>query len=192
MPPFDTLLAGLARERASGSLRLGGSGTVFLADGRVTYRELALTPGVEDLLTSRGRISVGQLRLARAEGSGEALIEDGAVSRGELQFCVLSAVLDAAFFLLPTEGDRPKFRPGERHWLDTQWYFEVDGLVRECDRRRAQLTAIWPSAEFDTAPVTAVRRLPGHRVVLGELEWQLLVNADGRCTPLELARRIGC
>lgn len=192
MPPFDTLLAGLARERASGSLRLGRTGTVFLADGRVTYMESAQTPGVEDILAARGRVTVAALRRAQKEGDGQALLEDGALSRGELQFCVLSAVLDAAYFLLPAKGARPKFRPGERHWLDTQWYFEVAGLVRECARRRTRLAAIWPSADFDTTPVTAVRRLPGHRAVLGELEWQLLVNADGQTTPLELARRIGC
>ncbi|MEU4327921.1 DUF4388 domain-containing protein [Nonomuraea dietziae] len=191
MPALDMLLAGLARERSTGALRVGRSGTIFLDAGRVAYMECADTPGAEDVLAASGRVSEQTLGAARREGAGSRLVEDGALTRGELQHCVLGAVLDAAFFLLQVTGSRPKFRPGERHWLGGQWFFEVEAIVRECARRAAQLTAIWPSAELDTAPVSPVRRLPGHRVVLSDLQWEILIHADREATPLELARRLG-
>lgn len=190
MPAFDTLLTGLAKERASGSIRLGRTGTVFLSDGRVTYMECAQTPSVEDLLTATGRVSTADLRKAREDG-GDVLVDSGAVTRGELQFCVLGAVLDAAFFLLPSKGARPKFRPGEQHWLGTQWYFEVAGLIRECARRRTRLTQLWPTAEYDTSPVIPVPSPRCHRILLSDLEWEVLVHTDSESTPLDLARRLG-
>lgn len=190
MPAFDTLLTGLAKERASGSIRLGRTGTVFLADGRVTYMECAQTPSVEDLLTARGKVSATVLRKAQKEG-GDLLVDSGAVTKGELQFCVLGAVLDAAFFLLPSKGTRPKFRPGEGHWLGAQWYFEVAGLIRECARRRTRLAQLWPTAEYDTSPVIPVSRPRCHRIMLSDVEWEVLVHTDREATPLDLARRLG-
>lgn len=166
MTRLDALLGGLARERSTGALRLGRNGTIFLHDGRVTYMECAQTPGVERLLTARGRMTEAALRGLQADGGCARLLEEGALTPGELQFAVLGAVLDAAFFLLPISGTRPKFRPGERHWLGGQWFFDVAGLVRECARRRAHLADIWPSAEVDTLPVRPVPWLPGHGVTL--------------------------
>lgn len=191
MPALDTLLAGLARERSTGALRVGRSGTIFMDAGRVTYMECVDTPRAEDVLIASGRVSAPALRRAQREGGGARLVEDGMVTKGELQHCVLGAVLDAAYFLLPVTGSRPKFRPGERHWLGSHWYFEVEEIVRECGRRKAQLAGIWPSADVDTAPVAPVRRLPGHRVVLNDLQWEILVHADRATTPLELAMKLG-
>ncbi|GAA2811241.1 hypothetical protein [Nonomuraea dietziae] len=111
MPALDMLLAGLARERSTGALRVGRSGTIFLDAGRVAYMECADTPGAEDVLAASGRVSEQTLGAARREGAGSRLVEEGALTRGELQHCVLGAVLDAAFFLLQVTGSRPKFRP---------------------------------------------------------------------------------
>ncbi|MEU6713586.1 hypothetical protein ABZ897_19040 [Nonomuraea sp. NPDC046802] len=191
MATLDALLAGLARERSTGALRLGRNGTIFLSDGRVTYMECAQTPSVERMLTARGRMTETALRGLQADGGCERLLAEGAVTRGELQYAVLGVVLDAAFFLLPTGGTRPKFRPGERHWLGGQWYFDVAGLVRECARRRACLAATWPSADVDTLPVRPVLWLPGHAVTLTRVQWEVVVRADHKATPLELAKQIG-
>ncbi|WP_327106254.1 MarR family transcriptional regulator [Nonomuraea glycinis] len=191
MPPLDTLLAGLARERSTGALRVGRAGTVFLDEGRVTYMDCAQTPGVERLLAARGRVSEAALRRLQADGGCERLLEQGPVTLGELQYCVLGAVLDAAFFLLPTTGTRPKFRPGERHWLGGRWYFDVPGLVRECARRRARLAQIWPAADVDTAPVRPTSRLAGRAVALSDVQWEVVVRADGEATSPELAKRLG-
>ncbi|GGO65477.1 transcriptional regulator [Nonomuraea cavernae] len=191
MAPLDTLLAGLARERSTGALLVGRAGTVFLDEGRVTYMECVQTPGVERLLTARGRSTEATLRGMQADGGCERLLAEGVLTLGELQYCVLGAVLDAAFFLLPVGGTRPKFRPGERHWLGGRWYFEVSGLLRECARRRAQLARIWPSAEVDTAPVRPAPWLTGQGVTLGRVEWEVVARADHKATPLDLARQLG-
>jgi hypothetical protein len=191
MTRLDTLLAGLAQDRSTGALRVGKSGTIFLSDGRVTYMECAQTPNVERLLSARGRMTEAALRALRADGGCDRLLKEGPVTPGELQYAVLGVVLDAAFFLLPMSGTRPKFRPGEEHWLGGQWFFDVPGLVRECARRRAQLAQAWPSAEVDTLPVRPAARLPGHAVTLDGVEWEVIVRADHQATPLELAERIG-
>ncbi|MFB4277051.1 MULTISPECIES: hypothetical protein [unclassified Nonomuraea] len=191
MTRLDTLLAGLARERSTGALRVGRNGTIFLADGRVTYMECAQAPSVERLLAARGLTTEAALRGLQADGGCERLLAEGPVTAGELQYAVLGGVLDAAFFLLPISGSRPKFRPGERHWLGGQWFFDVPGLVRECARRRAQLAQAWPSADVDTLPVRPLGRLPGHAVTLSRVQWEVLVRADHKATPLELAKQIG-
>ncbi|MFC4014979.1 hypothetical protein ACFOY2_47740 [Nonomuraea purpurea] len=191
MATLDALLAGLARERSTGALRLGRNGTIFLSDGRVTYMECAQTPNVERMLTARGRMTEAALRGLQADGGCERLLAEGAVTRGELQYAVLGVVLDAAFFLLPTGGTRPKFRPGERHWLGGQWFFDVAGLVRECARRRACLAETWPSADVDMLPVRPMPWLPGHAVTLTRVQWEVVVGADHKATPLELAKQIG-
>jgi hypothetical protein len=191
MATLDALLAGLAHERSTGALRVGRAGTVYLDEGRVTYMESAHTPGVERILAVRGRVTEAALRRIAADGGSERLLAEGPVTLGELQFCVLGAVMDAAFFLLPTGGTRPKFRPGERHWLGGCWYFDVAGLVRECARRRAHLAQVWPSADVDAAPVRPVPRMPGDSVTLTKVQWELLARADQEATPLELARRLG-
>ncbi|MEV1241946.1 hypothetical protein [Nonomuraea sp. NPDC049750] len=191
MAPLDTLLAGLARERATGALRVGRAGTIFLSEGRVTYMECAQTPGVERLLAARGRLPETALRRLQADGGCARLLEEGPVTLGELQYCVLGAVLDAAFFLLPAGGSRPKFRPGEQHWLGGQWLFDVAGLMRECARRRAYLAQIWPSAQLDAAPVRPARWLPGSGVTLDSVQWEVVTGAGAEATPLDLAKRIG-
>ncbi|WP_084958929.1 MarR family transcriptional regulator [Thermoactinospora rubra] len=190
MAPLDDTLTGLAAEGASGALRVGRMGTLFLTGGRVTYGECVTAVRLEDLLVAAGRGSRAALRRA-IQGEGPGLVEQGVVSRGELQYCALLVTMDAAFFLLPAATGRPKFVPGERHWLSPQWYFEVTGLLRECRRRRAALEQAWPSAEFDGRPVVPAARLPGHHVVLSALQWEILTRADGQATPLELARRLG-
>ncbi|TYB67659.1 transcriptional regulator [Nonomuraea sp. PA05] len=192
MTKLDTLLAGLAREHSTGALQVGRSGTIFLHDGRVTYMECAQTPSVERLLAARGLMSEAALRRLQTDGGTERLLaEGGPLTQGELQYAVLGGVLDAAFFLLPVSGARPKFRPGERHWLGGQWFFDVPGLVRECARRRAQLAQIWPSAEVDSLPVRPMVRLPGHAVTLDRLQWEVIARADQKATPLELAKQMG-
>ncbi|GLW98691.1 hypothetical protein [Microtetraspora sp. NBRC 16547] len=208
---LDSVLTGLAQEKATGSLRVGRNGTIFLTRGQVSYAESTGTPGVEELLTASGRISATAVRKARqaagAEGGqangGDLLVGKGVLTRGELEFCVLGATLDASYFLLDRAldsgldaagarpGPRSRFRDGERHWLGTHWFFDVPGLFRECRRRKARLDRAWPSSELDTQPVIPVRRIPGRHVVLTALQWEVLLGADTTATPAELARRLG-
>ncbi len=196
MPTTENVLSGLAADRATGALHLGGAGTFYLTGGHVTCAESPAAPRVEDLLAACGRVScqaVRQAMDAAGEGraGGELLVTQGVLTRGELEFCVLGAVLDAVYFLLDAPGQRPRFRPGERHWLGPQWYFEVTGLLHECKRRRAQLDRTWPSAELDSLPVVPIGRVPAQRVVLTSLQWEVVAGADSTATPAELAHRLG-
>jgi hypothetical protein len=196
MQSVENILHGLADDRATGSLRLGKAGTFYLTEGRVTYAESTAALRVEDLLTAGHRVSahaVRQVRQTAAEGrwGGEQLVGKGVLTRGELEFCVLNAVLDATYFLCDATGHRPRFRPGERHWLGPQWYFEVAGLFRECNRRKARLDEAWPSAELDSLPVVPLRRITAQRVVLTPLQWEVLVGADSVTPPVDLAHKLG-
>lgn len=196
MPTVENVLSGLADDRATGVLRLGKAGALYLTGGRVTYAESPAAPRVEDLLTSGRRISAQAVRQARQAATedrwgGELLVAQGVLTRGELEFCVLSSVLDAAYFLFEATGHRPRFRPGDRHWLGPQWYFDVTGLLRECRRRRAQLNQAWPSEELDALPVVPVGRVTAQRVVLTSLQWEVLVGADSTATPGDLAHKLG-
>ncbi|MEV5410203.1 DUF4388 domain-containing protein [Thermopolyspora sp. NPDC052614] len=190
------LLAGLAEDRATGALRVGGAGTIYLTDGCVTYVESAVAPRIEEILTASSRVPASAVRRARRSAAGtadggEALVRQGVLTRGELQFCVFRAIADAAYFVLAATGTRQRFRAGDRHWLGVHWHADVTGLIRECERRRTQLDNIWPSDELDAEPVVPVARPPGQRVVLTALQWELLVHADRSATPAELARRLG-
>ncbi|MGW0067037.1 hypothetical protein ACWDUI_06170 [Streptosporangium sandarakinum] len=193
---MESVLIDLAEDRVTGALRLDEAGTVYLTDGRVTYAESPAVPRLEDLLTADDRIPAQAVRQARQAATedrpgGERLVGQGVLTRGELEFCVLSAVLDAAYFLSGSAAHHRGFRPGDRHWLGPQWYFDVAGLSRECERRRAQLDRAWPSGELDTLPVVPLARIPAQRVVLTSLQWEVLVAADSVATPAELARRLG-
>lgn len=193
---IDEVLTDLARSGATGSLRVGGSGTVYVTGGRVSYVECTSTPSVEELLTSSGRISETVVRNARqtsdgAADGGDLLVSKGVLTLGELQFCVLGTTLDASFFLLDAEGARFRFMDGDRHWLGTHWSFEVGGLFHECRRRRARLDQAWPSPALDTRPVIPAQRVPDRQVVLTDLQSELLRNADHTATPMELAKRLG-
>ncbi|MGV9303400.1 hypothetical protein ACWDLG_08520 [Nonomuraea sp. NPDC003727] len=191
MRPLESLLTGLAGVCSSGALRVGGSGVVYLLEGKVTYMESAETPGIEELLTGGGRVSPADVDRAvtRREG-GEPLFGEGLLSRDELAEQLRRAVLDAALVLFGTDAARPTFQPSERHWLGPHWHFEVDELIAECVRRSTRLDEVWPSDELDAAPVVPVSRLPGDRVTLSARQWEVLVHADGTATPLQLARRL--
>lgn len=201
MPSVENILSGLAGDHATGSLRLGKAGVIYLTDGRVTYAESAAAPRLEDLLGACRGISAHAVRQARQAATGrrpdprpsggERLVAQGLLTRGELEFCVLSTVLDAAYFLLQATGHRPRFRRGELHWLGPQWHFDATGLLRECERRKAQLEQTWPSAELDTLPVVPLGRISAQRVVLSSLQWEVLVGADSTATPADLARKLG-
>ncbi|MEV8632032.1 hypothetical protein AB0395_10280 [Streptosporangium sp. NPDC051023] len=196
MPTTRNLLSELAADRATGALHLGGAGTFYLTDGHVTCAESPVAPRVEDLLAACGRVSdqaVRQAMRAAAEGrlGGEVLVTQGVLTRGELEFCVLCAVLDAVYFLFDAPEHGARFRRGERHWLGPQWYFDMTGLLREYKRRRTQLDRTWPSADLDALPVVPVGRVPAQRVVLTSLQWEVVVGADSTATPADLAHRLG-
>ncbi|MET8700790.1 hypothetical protein ABZW10_18245 [Kitasatospora sp. NPDC004723] len=202
----------LAGERATGALR-GPGGAVYLVDGLVAHAESDRAPDLATLLTASGRLSrAAWLKAVHRFGPharvGEGLVEQGRLTRGELELCHLVALYDAACFLLdsPAPPASWTFAPGVRHWLGPVAAVGAHRLRREAERRRHLLDRILPSALFDTAPLcrapaSAVRAVQAAPAALGRharrvrpptrRQCELLDHADGRRTPAELARLLG-
>ncbi|MFE2108530.1 hypothetical protein ACFXAF_22105 [Kitasatospora sp. NPDC059463] len=200
----------LAGERATGALR-GPGGTVYLVDGLVAHAESDRAPDLATLLTACGRLSPeawqDAVRRFGPHGRvGEGLVEQGRLTRGELELCHLGALFDAACFLLDAPATtlaapaRWTFAPGVRHWLGPVAAVGAHRLRREAERRRHLLDRIWPSAQFDTAPLCRTAAPPTTAAPARHArrlrpptrrQCELLDHADGRRTPAELARLLG-
>ncbi|MEV0189699.1 hypothetical protein AB0I39_14325 [Kitasatospora purpeofusca] len=194
----------LAAERATGSLR-GPAGTVYLVDGLVTHAESHRAPDLATLLTTSGRLDPGTWqeavhRFGPYARVGEALVEQGRLTRGELELCHLGTLYDAACFLLDTPATLASwtFAPGMRHWLGPVAAVGAHRLRREAERRRHLLDRIWPSAQLDTVPLrrtAAQAPAPGRHARRvrppTRRQYELLDRADGRRTAAELARLFG-
>ncbi|MGV9270941.1 hypothetical protein ACWDRR_40615 [Kitasatospora sp. NPDC003701] len=101
-------VARLAEERVTGVLH-GPAGAVYFADGLVVHAESDRSPDLAALLTACGRITREVWQdTVRTFGPqcrvGGALVEQGSVTRGELEICHLGALFDAAFFVLDGAG----------------------------------------------------------------------------------------
>ncbi|GGK20694.1 hypothetical protein GCM10010124_11550 [Pilimelia terevasa] len=192
------VLAALADTRASGALHIGSDppGVLHLVGGAVTHASSPLAPGVGELLTIGGRLSGEVWRLAVDAGTpehrvGPLLVEQGHLTRGELELCVLGVIYDATYFVLVPRAVPVRFEPDRPHWLGAVAAVPVPALVGETARRRRALTEILDRPEVDSTPVVPVPRLRRDRIRLSGLQWELIVHADGQRTPTGLARRLG-
>ena len=203
MSPSQTASPGLlltqaADERRTGALVVDGhpGGTVYLVEGAVVYAESPAAPGVGELLTSSGRLAGRTWQAALDAGTAEArvgrlLLEQGHLTQGELELCVLGAIYDAAYFALAPESAPVEFLDGATHWLGPVVRAGAVAVDREARRRARLLDEIHPHPEFDSAPVIPVPRPPVERVTLTAPQWELLVHADGQRTPADLAQLLG-
>ncbi|MFD4911304.1 hypothetical protein [Kitasatospora purpeofusca] len=194
----------LAAERATGALR-GPAGTVYLVDGLVTHAESDRAPDLAALLTTSGRLHPDTWqeavhRFGPYARVGEALVEQGRLTRGELELCHLGTLYDAACFLIDTPATLASwtFAPGMRHWLGPVAGVGAHRLRREAERRRHLLDRIWPSAQLDTVPLrrtAAQTPAPGRHARRvrppTRRQYELLDHTDGRRTAAELARLLG-
>ena len=196
------LLTQAAGERQTGALVVGGhpggspGGAVYLHEGAVIYAESPAAPGVGELLTSSGRLAGRTWQAALDAGSaqsrvGRLLLDQGHLTQGELELCVLGAIYDAAYFTLAPANAPVEFRAGAGHWLGSVVRVDAAAVNRESRRRVKLLDEIFPHAQVDSAPVTPVPRAPVERVTLTALQWELLVHADGQRTPADLAQLLG-
>ncbi|GAA2517893.1 DUF4388 domain-containing protein [Winogradskya humida] len=195
-PGPGSLLTRVAGERRTGALVVGGTpgGTVYLAEGQVTYAESAAAPGVGELLTASGRLAARTWQAALDAGSAQAsvgrlLLDQGHLTQGELELCVLGATYDAAYFALA--AGTAAFHEGVRHWLGDVVSIDAAALNRESGRRIRLLNEIIANPRIDTAAVIPVPRPPRERVTLTAAQWELLVHADGQRTPADLAQLLG-
>lgn len=210
-----TTLDRLVRERATGALH-GRAGALYLADGALVHAESPVVPDVGWRLTAGGRLSRESWEEAVAEGgpghrAGSLLVERGRLSRGELELCHLSALFDAAYFVLfPLDGSQrapDRFLREARHWFGPVRPVPVAAVEREVRRRRGLLERAWPCPEVDVSPVVpvpgAVRRArpgtaPGARpqgrgaaAGPGCGRGAVLAAADGVRTPTQIAGALG-
>ncbi|MFF0520547.1 hypothetical protein ACFYTC_17690 [Actinomadura nitritigenes] len=154
----------LERERATGLLRVGDDGALHLDGGAVTRAESRHAPGPRDLT--------------------------GALGGPDPELPALLALFDAAYFLLGS-GAEPVFTDGPPPAQGPARRITAATLVHERRRRRTLLHSAWPYDDVDAAPVEPVRRVRRQRVILTGLQAEILLNADGRRTPGELARDLG-
>ncbi|WP_433302046.1 DUF4388 domain-containing protein [Actinoplanes sp. CA-030573] len=192
------LLAQVAGERQTGALVVGGhpGGAVYVLEGQVIYAESPAAPGVGELLTSSGRLAGRTWQSALDQGTstaqvGRLLVEQGHLTQGELELCVLGATYDAAYFALAPPSAPVDFLAGATHWLGPVVHVDPAAVAREVRRRVRLLDEIFPDARVDTAAVTPVTRPPRERVTLTAPQWELLVHADGQRTPADLALLLG-
>lgn len=191
-------LSQLVNAGATGALHVAGhpGGVLYLTKGQVSHAESPAAPDVGDLLTAAGRISVRTWESAVSAGKdahrvGRLLVEQGHLTDGELELCVLGVIYDAAYFVLQPAAVPVRFEEDEQHWLGPVCRVDADVLSRETTRRRRLLDEIFESSAVDTAPVRPAPRSPVERVVLSALQFELLVAADGARTPAALARLLG-
>ena len=192
------LLSQVAGDRQTGALVVGGhpGGAVYVLEGRVIYAESPAAPGVGELLTASGRLAGRTWQNALDQGTstaqvGRLLVEQGHLTQGELELCVLGATYDAAYFALAPADAPVEFLGGATHWLGPVVHIDPAAITREVRRRTRLLDDIFPDARADTAIVTPVSRPPRERVTLTALQWELLVHADGQRTPADLALLLG-
>ena len=192
------LLTQAAGERQTGALVVGGQpgGTVYLIEGQVTYAESAAAPGVGELLTASGRLAARTWQAALDAGTsraqvGRILLDQGHLTQGELELCVLGATYDAAYFALSPASAPVDFLDGAAHWLGQIVRVDPAAITREARRRSRLLDEIYPYPQLDTAVVIPVPRPPVERVTLTAAQWELLVHADGQRTPADLAQLLG-
>jgi hypothetical protein len=192
------LLTQAAGERRTGTLVVGGhpGGMVYLVEGAVVYAESPAAPGVGELLTASGRLAGRTWQAALDAGTagarvGRLLLDQGHITQGELELCVLGAIHDAAYFALSPASAPVEFRADATHWLGPVIRVDPAAVNREARRRARLLEEIHPHPRFDTAPVSPVPRPPVERVALTAAQWELLVHADGQRTAADLAQLLG-
>ncbi|MGF1432034.1 transcriptional regulator, partial [Kitasatospora sp. LaBMicrA B282] len=194
-PPPGPAVERLAEARATGALHTT-TGTLYLEDGAVVHAESPAALDLGALLTRSGRLTATrwqQTREAFADRClvGPMLVGQGCLSRGELELCQLAAVHDAAFFVLGAPPAATHFEAGVRHWLGPVLAVPPGLLRHEAVRRRDRLARIWPWPQVDDVPLRRTGRPAGHRLPLSPRRRELLGLADGRRTPVELARLLG-
>ncbi|WP_238011984.1 ADAM 12 protein [Dactylosporangium sp. AC04546] len=185
-------LGQLAAAGVTGALTVVGEpgGVVFLREGRVTGVESPAAPSVDRLLTACGRVEE-QVWETIPSLPARALVEGGHVTAAELELCAVQALYDAAFFVLSTKGADLRFDAGIEHWLGAENTVTADQLCDHVVRQRRMIDEVHPSEATDLAPVVPVLRPGLDRVLLSGLQWEIVLHADGRRTPQDLAGLLG-
>ncbi|SEO06120.1 hypothetical protein [Actinacidiphila rubida] len=193
-PHVPSMLVRLAERGATGAL-IRDTGALYLADGAVVHAESPAAPGIDVLLTADGRLPSEQWREAMDAAGPHCriaryLLDHGRLSGAELEIRHLSALYDAAYFVLAPDGGPSRFRHGAVHWFGRVRPVGVADVERESRRRRRYLTDLWPHAHLDAVP--PVRRRHAARLPpVPRRQQDVLDLADGRHTPALIAAKLG-
>ncbi|TQJ88621.1 transcriptional regulator [Streptomyces sp. SLBN-31] len=194
------MLTRLAAERATGIL-FREHGTLHLADGLVVHAESPCAPGLETLLTAHGTLAVEAWRQALGETdddhqaghlAGLRLVDAGLLTLGAFELCRLTALYDAAYFVLAPSSTPGRFRYGTAHAPGHRAAVRrvpVAALERETLRRRDLLHRIWPDPVTDEAPLARTERPAAP--ALTRRQRAVLAHADGVRTAPDIARALG-
>ncbi|MGK4578903.1 transcriptional regulator [Kitasatospora sp. HPMI-4] len=188
------VVAALAAEGRTGAVQ-STTGVVHLVEGAVLQVESAWALDLPTLLVRSGRIPAQDLlELSRncEQPLPEALLGSGWVGRGVLELCHLTALSDAAFLALPQDSGPFRFQPDVRPRTGAIRSVEVRTLRAAVARRRALLDRVWPCPRLDGSPL----RLSAGAADPAPVRWSraqraIVQAADGRRTPLEIARLLG-
>lgn len=196
--PLAATLRRLHRDRRTGVVRVGDDGAFHLADGTITFAESRYTAGFDlqaampEVPGGREPSPAGPGRIAGERPGSPApdpdRLPEGA--RARLEMCALLATFDAAYFLLHSRA-APEFTEGPPHRLARACRISAPALLHECERRRLRPAGEWPAELVDRAPVVPVRRVRRQRLFLTGLQAEILLNADGRRTLVDLAHDLG-
>ncbi|GAB3860702.1 hypothetical protein ACFPIJ_27425 [Dactylosporangium cerinum] len=186
-------LGQLAALGVTGALTVVGEpgGVIFLRDGLVNGVESPAAPSVDRILTACGKVEERVWENIPSRPA-RALVEGGHVSAAEIELCAISALYDAAYFVLSTDRAELRFAPDIEHWLGADCTVTSDQLCDHVVRQRRILDEVHPSDVTDTAPVRPVLRPGLDRVLVSGLQWEIVLHADGHRTPQELAGLLGC
>jgi hypothetical protein len=194
------LLLGLHNSQFSGSVTVSGSpgGTIHLRDGLVIAVRTPGAPTAESTLLKTQRITEADWEAARAAGSaggdlGAALLARGLIGAAELDIVRTSAMFDGAFAmaLSPPGGwdvdDSVAVPP-----LAASSGVESLRLTDETARRLSLLTELWgPPAEFARTRIRPSARASTGAVQLSSRYQDILLHANGRRTPRDIAFLLG-
>ena len=187
---------GRAADRAPWSSAASPAAPCYLVEGQVTYAESPAAPGVGELLTASGRLAARTWQAALDAGTsraqvGRLLLEQGHLTQGELELCVLGATYDAAYFALSPASAPVDFLDGATHWLGP-------GGPRRPGGGHPRGPPPGPAAGRDL-PAPGARHRGGHpgaapagraghahRAAVGAAG-----HADGQRTPADLAQLLG-
>jgi hypothetical protein len=182
---------------ATGAVRVldAPGGTVYLTEGRISYAECPLACGINRLLTGSGRLSSQSWRAVLATGRsgarvGAELSRLGLMPPAEVEIAVLAAIYAAAHFLFNARS-RIRFEIGVTHPIGAVTDVDLQTACSEVDRRHQVLSEAWSDSGIDTTVIVPARQIDGHYVSLTALQWEIIVAAGRRRTPIEMARAMG-
>jgi hypothetical protein len=163
---------------------------VFLRDGRISGVESPAAPSVDRLLTAAGLVPERVWETIPSRPA-RALVEGGHVTAAAIELCALQALYDAAFFVLTTKRAELRFDQGIEHWLGAEGTVMADQVCDHVAQQRGMLNEVHPSEATDLAPVVPVLRPGLDRVLVSGLQWEIVLHADGRRSPQDLAGLLG-